>query len=183
MGPLDRATEDGDTRRGRLPARESSRLRRRVDEPIVTERDNDGLEQRILIERPVSMVWDYVTDLPTTPEWRTTVREVTAPSTLAVGQPFAASTRVLGRNWDWTLEVTACEPSTRFAYTVIGGVAPLSVKYRLAAVDGGCDFTMIAAMGAAGVAARALSLIAGPVLRRETAQHLVNLKTRLESGD
>ena len=146
------------------------------------ERDNEPLEQRIMIERPVSVVWDYVTDLPATPEWRTTVREVTAPSTLAVGQPFSATTRVLGRNWSWTLEVTACEPSTRFAYTVIGGIAPLSVEYRLADADGGCDFTMVAAMGAAGLGARVLSGIAGPVLRRETAQHLANLKTRLE-GD
>lgn len=142
----------------------------------------EAFESRIRIERPVMDVWVYVTDLPRTPLWRTTVRTVTAPSALGVGQSFTASTRVLGRTWEWVLEITALEPPNRFTYAVVHGVAPLAVEYRLDDAADGCDFALVASVDAVRLPARVLEPIAGRVLRRETVRHLANLKRILEAG-
>ena len=60
-------------------------------------------EFTVVIDRPVEEVFAFVTDLPRTPEWRTTVRQadpLTWQGTSAVGARFGAATGlggVLGR--------------------------------------------------------------------------------------
>ena len=81
------------------------------------------------IDRPVQEVFAFVTDLPRTPEWRTTVLRAEAIQWQAVspvGAHFRAITRVAGRRWNWVLEVTAWDPPGRFAYVVEGSV-PMEV--------------------------------------------------------
>ena len=135
------------------------------------------------ITRSPAAVWAFVTDMPQTPRWRTTVRSVEQPDPLAVGTRFAATTRLLGKTWDWVLEVSALELETRFAYRIVEGVAKMTVEYQLEATDSGCRFTMSAESDGDGTLARMLKPIAARTLRRESERHVANLKRLLESPE
>jgi hypothetical protein len=119
--------------------------------------------------------------MPQTPRWRTTVRSVEQPDPLAVGTRFAATTRLLGKTWDWVLEVSALELETRFAYRIVEGVAKMTVEYQFEATESGCRFTMSAESDGDGTLARMLKPIAARTLRRESERHVANLKRLLES--
>jgi uncharacterized protein YndB with AHSA1/START domain len=138
----------------------------------------------IAIERPVEEVFAFVTDLPRTPEWRTTVRQADAlqrQGDSAVGTRFRAITRVAGRRWNWLLEVATWEPPRRFAYTVIEGSVPMEVEYRCDAHGQGCHFTMIASVKTLeGAFGRIVVPMIAWGMRREVRAHVGNLKTILE---
>jgi uncharacterized membrane protein len=101
----------------------------------------------VVIDRPVEEVFAFVTDLPRTPQWRTTVTQADPlewQGTSAVGTRFRAVTRVAGRRWTWVLEVTTWDPPERFAYAVVEGSVPMEVAYRCEPHGEGCRFTMVA---------------------------------------
>lgn len=133
------------------------------------------------IDRAPDDVWCYVTDLARTPEWRTTIRSIDPPSELVVGAPFAGTTRLLGRTWNWELEVTAMDPPRNFAYAVTKGVATPTVEYAVEPLGESTRFTMSGHVDRMGVFARLLEPFAIRALRRETRQHLDHLKARLEA--
>ena len=138
-------------------------------------------EGSVVIARPPEEVWSYVADLARTPEWRTTVQTVEPPEELEVGAEFGATTRVLGRQWRWTLVLDAVEPPTTLSYSVAQGFTDLTVTYRLAPVEGGCRFSLVAESAADRAIERLLEPIAGRVLRRQTSRHLENLKAALDA--
>lgn len=119
------------------------------------------------IDHPATEVWGVVTDLARTPEWRGNVRTIEPPPTLAVGERFAGTTRLLGRTWTWGLEITVVEPPHRFGYRVIDGVAAPAVEYVLAPTDGATEFTMSGRIDDTDVATWMLARTTLPFLRRE----------------
>ena len=138
------------------------------------------IDLTIDIELPPDAVWDYVTDLRRTPEWRTTIRSIEPPEQLAVGAPFTGTTRLLGRTWHWQLEIVALDPPRHFSYVVTEGVATPTVDYVVEPLQAGTRFTMSGRIDDMGVVARLLTPFALRALRRETRLHLDNLKARLE---
>lgn len=138
-------------------------------------------EAHIDIARPVADVWAFVSDIGATPRWRTTVRSVTPPERLAVGAEFEATTRVFGRTWSWRIRIAALEIERRLGYEVVDGVADLTVEYLLEAVDDGCHFTLVGESRPKNMLTRVLDRPAAWNLRRETADHLPNLKRIMEA--
>jgi hypothetical protein len=141
-------------------------------------------ESSVVVRRPVAEVFAYVTDLPRTGEWRTTVLEADALEWLgpsAVGARFGAVTRVAARRWDWTLEVTRWDPPWSFAYAVVEGSVPMEVGYRLEEHDEGCRFTLEAATGTIGGAfGRLVVPVIAWGMRREVRMHVRNLQRILD---
>ena len=139
--------------------------------------------QGVSIRRPAVEVWAFVTDLAQTPRWRSTIRAIDPPARLEVGERFSGTTRLLARNWRWTLEITAADAPRRFAYTVVDGVARITVEYLIEPTPDGCRFTMAGAVDDRTLLARAIEPLAIRALRRETAAHLRGLKSLLEESD
>lgn len=142
-------------------------------------------EFTVVIDRPVDEVFAFVTDLPRTPQWRTTVRQSEAlqwHGVSPVGTRFRAVTRVAGRRWNWSCQVTAWDPPERFAYVVVEGRVPMEVGYRCAAHGEACRFTLWAEADQLG---GFLGRIAVPMIawgmRREVRAQLGNLKRILEA--
>lgn len=142
-------------------------------------------ESTVIIDRPVEEVFAFVTDLPRTPEWRTTVRAVDAlewQGVSAVGARFRAVTHVAGHRWDWVLVVTTWDPPGRFAYEVAEGRVPMQVEYNCEGDGEGCRFTMVASANTLqGVFERLVVPVIAWGMRREVRTQVRNLKTILES--
>lgn len=139
----------------------------------------------VVIDRPVEKVFEFVTDLTRTPEWRTTVQRAEAlqwQGASAIGARFRAVTRVAGRRWNWMLEVTTWDPPGRFAYAVVEGSVPMEVEYRCEPQDERCRFTMVASTEEfGGVFGRVVVPAIAWGMRREVRTHVGNLKKILES--
>jgi uncharacterized membrane protein len=135
----------------------------------------------VIIRRAPSDVWDFVSHLATTPTWRTTVTSIEPPDTLQVGEQFSATTRLLGRTWRWVLELTELDDGRQLDYVVVQGVVKPYVSYRVEPDPDGTRFTMTGGINQFGLGGRLLTRFAHPALRRETAAHLTNLKSLLES--
>lgn len=129
-----------------------------------------------------SEVWDFVSDLARTPEWRTTVTSINPPDTLRPGEQFSGTTRLLGRTWRWVLELTELDERRQLDYVVVQGVVKPYVSYRVEPDPDGTRFTMTGGIDQLRVGGRLLAMFARPALRRETDTHLKNLKGLLESG-
>ena len=138
--------------------------------------------ETVVIHRPPHEVWAYVSRLEATPDWRTTVTSVEPPDSLVVGAAFAATTKVLGRTWKWSMRLTEVENGRRLGYVVTKGVVKPHVRYDLEPHEEGTRFTFTGTVGAMGTAGRLLSMVAVPTLRREIATHLGNLKRIVESA-
>jgi uncharacterized protein YndB with AHSA1/START domain len=121
-------------------------------------------------------VWAFVSDLASTPRWRTTVEHVEAPPTLAVGTRMPATTRLFGKRWRWTIEVTAVEPRHRLAYRTTG-LATIDVEYLLDADPDGAGGTRFTFRGSS---PSRLSALARPTLDREARHALENLRATLD---
>ena len=138
---------------------------------------------RIVIDRPVADVWAFVSDLASTPKWRTSVTDVEPGVELAVGNEFGATTKVLGRQWRWRLRLTAVEHEARLAYEVSEGVTDIRVEYRLEPTDaGGCRFTLAGESRPTNLLTRVLDRPAAWQLRREIAKQLSKLKDLMETA-
>jgi uncharacterized protein YndB with AHSA1/START domain len=141
-------------------------------------------EFAVVIRRPVEEVFAYVTDLPRTGEWRTTVLEADAlegSGSSAVGARFRAVTRVAARRWDWILEVTRWDPPSGFAYSVVEGSVPMEVEYRLEQHEEGCRFTLEAATEPIrGIFGRLVVPVIAWGMQREVRMHVRNLQRILE---
>lgn len=119
-------------------------------------------------------VWAFVSDISSTPRWRTTVESVEAPSHLDVGTRMPATTRVFGKRWRWTIEITAIEAPRRLAYRTTG-VATIDVEYVVdAGPDGGSRFTFT------GSSPSRLAALARRTLDREARTALSNLRAILD---
>jgi uncharacterized membrane protein len=83
------------------------------------------------VERAAQEVFDYMIDLARLPEWQSSMVESHAEGPLAEGVRIAERRRVLGREVENELEVTAFEPPRRFALKALKGPVRFTVDHRL----------------------------------------------------
>jgi uncharacterized membrane protein len=83
------------------------------------------------VERAAQEVFDYMIDLARLPEWQSSMVESHAEGPLAEGVRIAERRRVLGREVENELEVTAFEPPRRFALKALEGPVRFTVDHRL----------------------------------------------------
>ena len=104
------------------------------------------------------------------------MESVDAPAVVGLGTRMPATTRVFGRRWRWTIEVTAFEPPRRLSYRT-SGLTTIDVTYALEPLDGGgTRFTFVGSSGSR------LAVLAKPTLDREARTALANLEAILDGG-
>lgn len=143
-------------------------------------------ERSIWIDRDAVSVFAFVTDLPRTPTWRTSVKQVEVHDVdpLDLGSRFSASTRVLGRHWSWVMEITDWDPPRTFGYRVVEGRVRIDVAYVCTPNDGGCRFSMVgSAPRPSGWFGVIVTPFAARAIARDLGSHLSRLKSVLERGD
>ena len=89
------------------------------------------VEHTVEIERPITEVFEYLTDVGRLPEWQTSVSEVHVDGPLEQGARFREVREFMGRRATSTLEVTAFEPPSRFALRVVEGPIAYEIDHRL----------------------------------------------------
>jgi uncharacterized protein YndB with AHSA1/START domain len=95
------------------------------------------MEHTVVIHRPPSEVFAYLTDVERLPEWQSSALEVSAEGELHVGTRIREVRNFLGRRAESTLEVTEYEPDRKFSLRVVSGPLPFEVRHTLTPEDGG----------------------------------------------
>jgi carbon monoxide dehydrogenase subunit G len=136
------------------------------------------------IDRPVDVVFAYITDIGRFPEWSTVVQEATITSSgpLAVGSTFRTTAHFLGRRFQTDNVVTVYDPPHTFAGKVTSGPVQYEVTTTLRAEDGGTNVTWAIEGEAAGFFRVAEPLLAR-LGRRQIEAQVGTLKDLLEAED
>jgi uncharacterized membrane protein len=116
----------------------------------------------VTIDRPVSAVFDYVTDIRNVPEWQESAQSA---EWLEVGRRFRERRHFMGRHAEIELEVTALEPDRRFDVRAAKGPVRFEIHHLFEGAD---DGTRVRVHGEAKLGG-ALRLAAG--MARRQAEH------------
>lgn len=138
----------------------------------------------IWIQRPVHDVWDFVMDLPATPQWRPRMSDARwlNEGEPGVGSRFRVSAKALGVTFKFELEVTEWEPPHYFAYRQEQGPVRIDSAMEWVAERDGCRFLI----GGNPTTRNVLVKLATPLLRAnlltQNMADLRRLKAIMESG-
>jgi Uncharacterized conserved protein len=139
------------------------------------------IELTVEIACPPENVFAALTDLEHLPDWQSSAVSSKPDGTLAVGTRIRERRRLMGRELDNELEVTAYDPPRRFALEGRSGPVPLSIDHELVEKDGK-TVLRVHAQAEPG----ALYKLAEPMIKRTAEQELrtdfERLKGRLEAG-
>ena len=139
------------------------------------------IELTVDIACPAEKVFAALTDLEHLPDWQSSAVSSKPDGTLAVGTRIRERRRLMGRELDNELEVTAYDPPRRFALEGRSGPVPLSIDHELVEKDGK-TVLRVHAQAEPG----ALYKLAEPMIKRTAEQELrtdfERLKGRLEAG-
>ena len=119
------------------------------------------------VERDAQEVFDYLTDLARLPEWQSSAVETHADGPLAVGVRIAQRRRILGREVENELEVTAFEPPCRLTLKALSGPVRFTVDHRLLE-NGGSTLVNVVAEAETGTFMK----LAEPLLARTAEEEL-----------
>ena len=97
----------------------------------------------IEIKRPAEDVFAYAADVGHFPEWSSEAIEAQQISEgpLRVGTQIRAVGKFLGRRVEQTVEITAYEPSTRFAFKSVSGPFKSELSVTFESIDGSTKVT------------------------------------------
>jgi carbon monoxide dehydrogenase subunit G len=133
------------------------------------------------IERCPQDVFDLLTDLRRLPEWQSSAVASQAAAPLAEGVRIREKRRLLGRELENELEVTAYEPPQRLTLKALGGPVRFTVDHELVE-NGACTLLHVVAEAEPGTFMK----LAEPLLVRTAEEQLRNdferLKAILEAG-
>jgi uncharacterized protein YndB with AHSA1/START domain len=134
------------------------------------------------VARPPQDVFDYLSDLERLPEWQSSAIASRADGPLARGSRVVEKRRIMGREIENELEVTAYEPPRRLALKALRGPVRFTVDHELVE-DAGATSLHVVAEAATG----RLMKLAHPLLARTAEEELRSdferLKQLLESGE
>jgi uncharacterized protein YndB with AHSA1/START domain len=134
-----------------------------------------------VIERPVEVVFDYLTDVARLPEWQESAESAEPDGELRVGARFREVRSFMGRRANSTLEVTEHDRPRRFSLHVVEGPIRYAVEHALEDLDGRTRITFVGR----GETKRVPRLMRGTVRRmveRQFVRDLQTLKAVLESS-
>jgi uncharacterized membrane protein len=138
----------------------------------------------VIISRPIDEVFAFVADARNRPRWDESVEseQLTSPEPIGVGATVRTKLRSMGREYEYTWEVTEHQPPERMTIESTSGPMGTTLVYRLAAAgDGGTSLQF-------SVTGRPTGLLAPmqPLIARTTQRNLdtgfARLKALLESG-
>ena len=139
------------------------------------------VEESVFIARPPEEVFDYLVEADNLPVWDSSIvhAEQVDADPVGVGTKWRGTSKILGRRFDWTTEVTEFERPRRTSSHSVEGKLQFSVTTLLEPVEGGTRYTyrVEAASGLGGVFGR----LADPIVERAQARTVrANLETLAE---
>ncbi|MGB9377738.1 MAG: SRPBCC family protein [Mycobacteriales bacterium] len=124
------------------------------------------IEESVFVAQPPKVVFDFLVRAENLPVWDSSVVEAeqVGNDPITVGTRARGTSKVLGRRFDWTTEVTELEPEKRASYRAVEGDLKFSVTNELEAIDGGTRYLyrLEADPGLGGIFGR----IADPIVQR-----------------
>jgi uncharacterized protein YndB with AHSA1/START domain len=141
------------------------------------------IEHEIVVNRPPSEVFEYVTSADKLPEWQDGVLEAWKQTEGPVrkGTTFTEVRKFLGRRMESSVEVTDFEPERLFTLKSASGPVPFTVEQRFEPLDGGTRIRVFGEGEPGG-----FFKVAEPLVERQTKRMIehsfATLKDILETG-
>ncbi len=141
-----------------------------------------NLEFGILIDRPVSQVYSFLTNPLNLPRWQANVKEIKAlsPGTPGVGSAYGVASEMLGRRIEGKMEIVALEADKAFAFKIAAGPMQLKIDASFKTVGTGTKLAIHAQGEPGGLFKIAEGALTGQV-RAQMEANLARLKSVLES--
>lgn len=138
------------------------------------------MEHTVVIKRPPSEVFAYLTDVSKLPEWQSSAAEASVDGEVRLGARVREVRRLLGRRGESTLEVSEFEPDRKFSLRVISGPLPFEVRHTLTEENGGTRLDWVGEADTSKFPRIAVRMVAGAVEAQFKAD-LERLKSLLEA--
>ena len=141
------------------------------------------VEESVQINRPVEVVFSYVSTLESQPEWAGPPIEVRkdTPGPPKEGDTFTYVAKFLGRRFETPFRITSIEPNRRLSYRATGGPLPdQRWTYTFEEVSGGTRYTQVVE-GEPGGFFRLADPLLERALKRQFRADLETLKDMLEA--
>lgn len=124
------------------------------------------IEESVFIARPPQEVFDYIAATENIPVWDSSVLQAaqTGSEPMGMGIRSTGSSKIMGRTFDWTAEVTEYDSPHRIVNHSVEGKLSFTITDTFESVEGGTRFTyrIDAASGLGGVFGR----LADPFVQR-----------------
>lgn len=136
------------------------------------------IEENVFIARPQQEVFDFIAATKNTPVWDSSVTHAAqiGSDPMGLGVRSSGTSKIMGRSFDWTTEVTDFEEPRRLVNRSVEGKLSFTITNSFESVEGGTRFTyrIDAATGLGGVFGR----LAEPFVQRAQAR---TVRANLES--
>lgn len=113
------------------------------------------IEESVFIARPPQEVFDFLAAPENIPVWDSSVVKAEPEGSGPVGPGSRArgTSKIVGRRFDWTIEVTEFDPPGRLTQKAVEGKLDFTVTSILEAAEGGTKYTyrVDAASGLGGI--------------------------------
>ena len=140
-------------------------------------------EHTVTVNRPVSEVFAYLTDVDNLAQWQDSVIEARKDSEgpVTTGTRFTEARKFLGRRVESTMEVTEHDPERRFSLKVLSGPVPFQVSHAFEEANGGTRIRIVVE-GEPGGFFKVAEPLVGRQAKRQLQGDFDTLKDLLESG-
>jgi uncharacterized membrane protein len=103
-------------------------------------------ENSVVINQPVRMVFDFVTDLNNNPRWQSDILELemTSEGCFELGSTYRCVNRFMGKRLETEGVITDYIPDRACAFRITSGSVSGESNFIFEAVDGGTKFTTTA---------------------------------------
>jgi len=101
------------------------------------------VENSVTINRPLEVVFQYVTDADSSAKWQNGVEAVEYEGEQKVGSQYTEVRKFMGREMRTTLEITAMETNQLWAAKTLSGPVPYHVHVTFEAVPEGAKMTTV----------------------------------------
>ena len=136
-------------------------------------------EESIVIPVPPEEVFDYLNDPAHLPEYDATIltSELQGVGPVQVGSRFKGKSKILGRTFDWTVEVTELDRPTKQTIKSVEGKIDFTGTYALTPEAGGTrvDYRLEAGSGLGGVFGRIADGLVNKAYARQVRANLATL--------
>lgn len=141
------------------------------------------MEFSVEIKRPVDEVFAYLTDPANLPEWNPAVLQCRAEPSgpVRVGSKLRMVSRILGRRFESTLEVTEFTPNKKFVYKS-NSPFPVEATYLAEPTAGGTKLTVESIAEPAGFFKLAEPVL-GPLAKKQIQANHDTMKELLEARE
>ncbi|MDQ4504514.1 SRPBCC family protein [Sinomonas sp. ASV322] len=146
------------------------------------------VDESIVIPAPPEAVFDYLDDPANITSFQATVMsaELEGEGPVSVGSRVKGTSKVLGRTFDWSAEVTEHDRPRRWASKTVEGKIPFTLVYTCEAEDEGTRlrYHLEAPAGLGGVFGRLADALVNKAYTRQVRADLATLAEILtEHGD